>query len=68
MEGIKCKCVECRHSNDHLTYYHKCGKCERFGHGQYECPLNRNGDMSLLMELKKKKNMDSRVNKYIYIC
>ncbi len=27
----------CRFSSTHLTKSHKCGKCERFGHGQMEC-------------------------------
>ena len=32
-----CKITGCRYPNTHLTLYHKCGRCHKYGHGQYEC-------------------------------
>jgi hypothetical protein len=32
-----CKCSECNYPQHHLTKYHRCGKCQQFGHGQVEC-------------------------------
>ncbi len=37
-----CFCEGCRYSDSHTTSYHKCGKCNSFGHGRIECPLNNN--------------------------
>ena len=32
-----CKVRNCNYSQFHTTRSHKCGKCEKFGHGQIEC-------------------------------
>lgn len=32
-----CKVKGCRYPNSHVTMGHKCGRCEMFGHGRYEC-------------------------------
>lgn len=32
-----CKCYGCRYSMTHTTKGHLCGKCKKFGHGNYEC-------------------------------
>ncbi len=37
MEKIYCHCRGCRFPDSHITSYHKCGICKRYGHGQFEC-------------------------------
>ena len=37
MSDKLCKVSECRYSNTHVTGGHKCGKCEKYGHGIIEC-------------------------------
>lgn len=32
-----CKVRGCRFNQTHLTFYHKCGNCNIYGHGRYEC-------------------------------
>ena len=32
-----CKVHGCRFSDTHITMFHKCGSCGRFGHGNWEC-------------------------------
>ncbi len=32
-----CKVRGCRFNQTHLTFYHKCGNCNLYGHGRYEC-------------------------------
>ena len=32
-----CKVYGCRYANSHVTKDHKCGNCNRFGHGRVEC-------------------------------
>lgn len=43
MDEKYCKCDKCKYPYDHLTTYHKCGKCGSYGHGFVECSLNNNG-------------------------
>jgi hypothetical protein len=38
-----CYVNKCKYPYDHLTGYHKCGKCGSFGHGFTECSKNNNG-------------------------
>ena len=42
-----CKVRGCRFSSTHLTLYHKCGNCNKYGHGRYEC-LYENNKRALL--------------------
>lgn len=37
MNKIYCYCKGCRFSDSHITSYHKCGNCKKYGHGQFEC-------------------------------
>jgi hypothetical protein len=46
-----CQVAGCRFSNTHLTKSHKCGKCNRFGHGRIEC-----GNLSMCQNLKIKSS------------
>ena len=32
-----CKVLECRYPGTHTTISHRCGTCQRYGHGQLEC-------------------------------
>lgn len=58
-----CKCIGCVNKNKHLTLYHKCDTCDDFGHGVYECPLNKNGDMTPLIEINNdEQNIDEIIN------
>ncbi len=41
-----CHCKGCRFSDSHITSYHKCGTCNDYGHGQFECRKNNNDDNS----------------------
>ncbi len=56
-----CHCKGCRFSDSHITSYHKCGTCNGYGHGQFECHKNNNDDNSktnslhLLIMSKPKK-------------
>ncbi len=34
---MTCKVRECRFSDSHVTLGHKCGTCNKYGHGQLEC-------------------------------
>ena len=34
---MSCKSRHCRYPNTHTTSSHKCGTCNKFGHGQVEC-------------------------------
>lgn len=34
---MTCQVFGCRFPSTHLTFYHKCGNCNIYGHGQYEC-------------------------------
>ena len=57
MEDYKiCKCLGCRFPSHHTTQYHKCGTCKRFGHGQNECSMSRQGGISLIQELHNNDN------------
>lgn len=40
-----CNVSQCRYLDSHLTFYHKCGKCNKFGHGRLECPLIHNDEI-----------------------
>jgi hypothetical protein len=51
MEEKYCKCDKCKYPYDHLTTYHKCGKCGTFGHVFVECSLNNNGSYDKQNEL-----------------
>lgn len=46
-----CNCHKCKHPYDHLTSYHKCGRCGEFGHGFGECHLNHNGSYNYINDL-----------------
>jgi hypothetical protein len=35
----------------HITGYHKCGLCGIFGHGQFECSQNNDGNYDLINQL-----------------
>ena len=35
---MSCQVSQCRHPESHITSFHKCGKCQRYGHGRVECP------------------------------
>lgn len=35
---MSCQVAQCRHSESHITSYHKCGNCGAYGHGRVECP------------------------------
>jgi hypothetical protein len=47
-----CKVINCRFSKTHVTLGHKCGKCNKYGHGNIEC-----GDKKLINNLKEFDNM-----------
>lgn len=34
---MSCGVNRCRYPDTHRTYAHKCGNCDKFGHGQIEC-------------------------------
>lgn len=34
---IYCYCKGCRFPDSHITLFHKCGVCKKYGHGQFEC-------------------------------
>jgi hypothetical protein len=36
-----CKCDGCRYPEYHLSEYHQCGNCHKFGHGKRECGKNK---------------------------
>ena len=46
-----CKVKGCRHNNMHTTSGHKCGKCNKYGHGRLEC-----GKVNLINKLSKHLN------------
>ena len=48
MSNINCKAKYCNYANSHVTSGHKCGICNKYGHGQIEC---QNKDM--INNLKK---------------
>ena len=41
-----CKVLYCRFPHKHTTRGHKCGKCNKFGHGQVEC-----GNKKMILKL-----------------
>jgi hypothetical protein len=51
-----CYCKGCNYSQSHITSYHRCGACKRFGHGLKECPKSNNGSYDLLNDLCIKFN------------
>jgi hypothetical protein len=65
-----CKIYGCRHANSHETKDHKCGNCNRLGHGRVECKSSHKkypdtfgcGDHSIV---KQVKNTRIRNNHYI---
>ncbi len=34
---VLCQVKGCKYADYHVTSFHKCGKCNNFGHGQQEC-------------------------------
>jgi hypothetical protein len=56
-----CKCNKCRYPNQHCTYYHQCGACKKFGHGQIECPKNNNNNPQLMLNLLAYSNNNDSI-------
>ena len=46
-----CKVKNCRFKSKHTTFGHRCGKCNKYGHGQAEC-----GNQLLIDDLLKYKD------------
>jgi len=51
-----CKVRGCRFANTHLTIAHKCGNCDNYGHGRYECMYP--DDKKLLLERSFSSSME----------
>ena len=32
-----CKVLKCKFPSSHVTLGHKCGRCNKYGHGEIEC-------------------------------
>ena len=43
-----CNCKGCNYPDQHITFYHQCGTCNGFGHGQIEC-----SNPELLLNIKR---------------
>ena len=46
-----CKVYLCKNPLNHITFSHKCSKCNEYGHGKYEC-----GNIEKIKYLKKNNN------------
>jgi hypothetical protein len=52
ISDMHCGCKYCRFPDTHITKYHQCGTCKKFGHGMVECPKNNNGNIEMVTNLR----------------